>query len=77
MSLHWQQPDSKDGPPSYLHAYWYKIEFRCTQDHSNADGLSRLPLPNVQMNNTLSESEIFNVVQIDDFPGEHPLPHRV
>ncbi len=30
-----------------LSAYHYEIEFRPTGKHSNADGLSRLPLPGI------------------------------
>ena len=38
-----------------LSAYWYDIEFQYTQDHGNADGLSRLPLPSVRKSHTPSE----------------------
>ena len=52
-----------------LSAYDYKIVFKPTQAHSNADGLSRLPLPVKEP--TSSEPEevsVFNVAQIQALP---------
>ena len=50
-----------------LSAYRYKIEFKCTQEHSNADGLSRLPLPNVKSHKSHAV-DVFTVVQLDSLP---------
>ena len=47
-----------------LSVYWYEIEFKCTQEHCNADGLSRLPLPNVKSHKS-SALDIFTVAQLD------------
>ena len=50
-----------------LSAYRHKIEFKCTQKHSNADGLSRLPLPD--MNSHKSHAvDFFTVAQLDSLP---------
>ena len=53
-----------------LSAYNYNIEFRPTQEHSNADMLSRLPLKENEDECQLLESEatIFNISQIDLLP---------
>ena len=48
-------------------AYRYEIEFKCTQDHGNADGLSRLPLPNVK-SPKLNAADVFTVAQLDSLP---------
>ena len=55
-----------------LSAYLYEIEFKCTQDHGNADGLSRLPLPNVKSPKS-NPADVFTVAQLDSLPvtAEH------
>ena len=50
-----------------LSAYRYKIEFKCMQDHGNADGLSRLPLPNVKFSKS-NATDVFTVAQLDSLP---------
>ena len=50
-----------------LSAYRYEIEFKCTQEHGNADGLSRLPLPNVK-SPKLNAADVFTVAQLDSLP---------
>ena len=51
-----------------LSAYNYEIQFKPTQSHCNADGLSRLPLP-VQDHDAKAEAvSIFNVAQIQFLP---------
>ena len=50
-----------------LSAYTYDLEYRTTQNHSNADGLSRLPLKMTNAEdcsmeaNPAKEAEVFNV----------------
>jgi len=51
-----------------LSAYKYKIEFRPTGKHGNADGLSRLPLKEMPCQDQLSETEIFNISQMEALP---------
>ena len=51
-----------------LSAYNYKIVYKFTQSHGNADGLSRLPLVVNNGKKQLSESSVFNVRQIENLP---------
>ena len=51
-----------------LSAYRYEIEFRPTNAHSNADGLSRLPLKEESMEGMSSEPSLFNISQIRSLP---------
>ena len=44
-----------------LAAYSYEIQFRRTDEHSNADGLSRLPLHHVSPLGYTSEPTVFNL----------------
>ncbi len=51
-----------------LSAYRYKIKFRPTQAHANADALSRLPLEQLCQENYCSEPTIFNISQVETLP---------
>ena len=51
-----------------LAAYNYSIEFKPTQQHSNADGLSRLPLPSNKSPEYSKAPSVFNVYQIETLP---------
>ena len=50
-----------------LSAYQYKIKFRSTNCHTNADGLSRLPLTQTKVEDSSAPS-IFNIAQINSLP---------
>ena len=50
-----------------LSAYQYNIEFCPTKAHSNADGLSRLSLPQEETSE-MSDESVFNVAQIETLP---------
>ena len=49
-------------------AYSYDIEFRPTGEHSNADGLSRLPLPVKPPDDPNADPKVFNISQIESLP---------
>ena len=51
-----------------LSAYQYKIEFRPTSDHGNADRLSCLPLTRIPPEDVNSDPKIFNVSQMEALP---------
>ena len=51
-----------------LSAYNYQLEFRSSQNYSNADGLSRLPLKTEKPVTYSSEPTIFNIGQIESLP---------
>ena len=51
-----------------LSAYDYEIQFKPTKSHSNADGLSRLPLPILDSETTSSSVSVFNIAQIQSLP---------
>ena len=51
-----------------LSAYDYEIVFKPTQAHSNADGLSRLPLRVEDSESKPEEVSIFNVAQVQALP---------
>ena len=71
-----------------LSGYQYKIEFRSTTQHGNADGLSQLPIRQNQPDVMLDETpSLFNISQINVLPikadqlkqasGQDPLLSRV
>ena len=49
-----------------LASYQYKIEFKPTDKHSNADGVSRLPLSNSE--GRVSEATLYTLQQLDNLP---------
>ena len=51
-----------------LSAYDYNIEYKRSREHSNADGLSRLPLPTGQPTATDDGVTVFNIGQIQALP---------
>ena len=52
-----------------LASYQYEIEFKPTDKHSNADGVSRLPLPHsCDMEGRVSEVTLYNLQQLDSLP---------
>ena len=50
-----------------LATYQYNIEFRSTHEHSNADGLSRLPLA-AKEGESVSSISVFSLSQIEFLP---------
>ena len=51
-----------------LSAYTYDIKFRSTKMHANADGLSRLPLPDDLPVGNAPDPAIFNMSQLESLP---------
>lgn len=51
-----------------LSAYTYDIKFRSTSEHSNVDGLSRLPLNHVGTEGYSLEPALFNICQLESLP---------
>ena len=51
-----------------LAAYDYEIQFKPTHSHSNADGLSRLPLPVLDSDSGEEAVSLFNVAQVQSLP---------
>ena len=51
-----------------LAGYNYRIVFRPTQAHANADSLSRLPLPHSEKDTKVPDAKLFNIQQIETLP---------
>ena len=51
-----------------LSGYTFDIQYRSTQAHSNADGLSRLPLPDKRPLGNQEDATAFMVGQLDALP---------
>ena len=51
-----------------LSAYKYDIRYKATSDHSNADGLSRLPLPSTGSTSETEPVTMFNIGQVQALP---------
>ena len=54
-----------------LSAYSFKIEYRNTKEHANADGLSRWPLPVSTSKVYADISTKFNIMQMSSLPLSH------
>ncbi len=61
---------SKKGIPTLAAARLqrWEIQFKPTESHSNADGLSRLPLPVLDSDNGAEAVSLFNVSQVQSLP---------
>ena len=51
-----------------LSAYLYNIEFQPTDQHANADGLSRLPMPDTDLGEASADPTVFNISQLQALP---------
>ena len=51
-----------------LSAYDYNIHYKCTTEHGNADGLSRLPLPSTTPTLDAQTVTTFNTSQVEALP---------
>ena len=51
-----------------LSAYQYDIQFRSIDEHSNADGFSRLPMPVPEPVQDVAPASVFNMTQIACLP---------
>ena len=51
-----------------LSAYKYDIRYKATSDHSNEDGLSRLPLPSTGSTSETEPVTMFNIAQVQALP---------
>ena len=51
-----------------LSAYSYEIQFKPTESHGNADGLSRLPLDVQTTDSTPDPASVFNIAQVQALP---------
>ena len=51
-----------------MSAYSYSIHYKDTSSHTNADGLSRLPITNSSQEGSAPEASLFNLSQIDSLP---------
>ena len=51
-----------------LSAYSYDILYRASNEHSNADGLSRLPQPNKSSGHTVDFSDVYQMEQLEPLP---------
>ena len=66
-----------------LSGYKYQIQYKSTKEHSNADGLSRLPLEKPSSSEALPVESVFNIHQIAALPvssrqiAEHTRRHPV
>ena len=54
-----------------LSAYRYDICYKSTQEHANADCLSRLPLPHHTKEGETVDVQVFQLAQIDSLPVTH------
>ena len=66
-SLQLQQQGCRDGEYCYLHINII-FEFKPKQSHANADGLSRLPVPDNAAVRNPQDVTLFNVSQIVSLP---------
>ena len=67
VSFPWLQLDCRGGHCCYHHTST-RIQYKSTQTHSNADGLSRLPVKTDQSFKSESMPTIFNIHQIVALP---------
>ena len=53
----------------FLAGFDYKIEYKSTTEHCNADGLSRLPLQQKEREEMeVDSSEVFHATQVEPLP---------
>ena len=60
----------------YLAGFDYKIEYKSTSQHGNADALSRLPLEGRQSKQKVDLAEVFQISQIEMLPVNPDMIRR-